>query len=109
MEWAAKPLDEALGKAPDDAAGGPTVERLERTRGRDVFSWFAPLTSQLLDFEPQESDRGRGHSPTSLARLHGLPQVRCRLRGRSDAGVDSKCHQSQILVPGELKSNHPPT
>jgi hypothetical protein len=80
----------------------------EGAKERDVLSWFAQLTGQLLDF----------HQPTSRARRRPLAQPHQPLQGSTaerkldvgfvddpNAGVDSKCHWSQILVPGELKSN----
>ena len=83
----------------------------ERARERDVLSWFAQLTGQLFDFAEE-------HQPVSGARRRPLAQPHQPLQGSTanrkldvgfvddpSAGVDSKCCWSQILVPGELKSN----
>ena len=80
-------------------------------RERDVLNWFAPLTSQLLDFAEE-------HQPASRPRRRPLSQPYQPIQGSTadrkldvgfvddpSAGVDSKCRWSQILVPGELKSN----
>ncbi|PVH98640.1 hypothetical protein DM02DRAFT_681826 [Periconia macrospinosa] len=80
-------------------------------RERDVLSWFAPLTGQLLDFAAE-------NQPASRPRRRPLAQPHQPVQGSTadrkldvgfvddpSAGVDSKCHWSQILVPGELKSN----
>jgi hypothetical protein len=66
---------------------------------------------QLLDFSEE-------HQPTSRARRRSLAQPYQPLQGSTaerkldvgfvddpNAGVDSKCHWSQILVPGEPESN----
>jgi hypothetical protein len=83
----------------------------EGAKEGDVLSWFAPLIDQLLDFEEE-------HLPTSQNRRRPLAQPHRPLQGSTadrkldvgfvddpDAGVDSKCRWSQILIPGELKSN----
>ncbi|KAF1965563.1 hypothetical protein BU23DRAFT_593649 [Bimuria novae-zelandiae CBS 107.79] len=80
-------------------------------RERDVLSWFAPLTGQLLDFAAE-------NQPASRPRRRPLAQPHQPVQGSTadrkldvgfvddpSAGVDSKCHWSQILIPGELKSN----
>ncbi|KAF2690847.1 hypothetical protein K458DRAFT_473916 [Lentithecium fluviatile CBS 122367] len=80
-------------------------------RERDVLSWFARLTGQLLDFAEE-------HQPASRPRRRPLAQPHHPIQGSTadrkldvgfvddpSAGVDSKCHWSQILIPGELKSN----
>ncbi|CAG5181461.1 uncharacterized protein ALTATR162_LOCUS9774 [Alternaria atra] len=78
---------------------------------RDVLSWFASLIDQLLDFAEE-------HMPGSRCRRRPLAQPNRPLQGSAadrkldigfvddpNAGVDSKCRWSQILIPGELKSN----
>ena len=83
----------------------------EKAREKDVLSWFAPMTGQLLDFAEE-------HQPASSVRRRPLAQPHQPLEGSTAerkldvgfvddpyAGVDSKYHWSQILVPGELKSN----
>jgi hypothetical protein len=83
----------------------------EGAQERDVLSWFAQLTGQLSDFSEK-------HQPTSRARRRPLAQPHRPLQGSTterkldvgfvdnpSASVDSMCHWSQILVPGELKSN----
>lgn len=83
----------------------------EGAKERDVLSWFAPLTSQLLDFAAE-------NQPASRPRRRPLAQPHQPVQGSTAdrkldvgfvddprAGVDSKCRWSQILIPGELKSN----
>jgi hypothetical protein len=83
----------------------------EGAKEKDVLSWFATLTDQLLDL-------AEGHRPVSGIRRRPLAQPHQPLQGSTadrkldigfvddpNAGVDSKCRWSQILIPGELKSN----
>jgi hypothetical protein len=83
----------------------------EGAKEKDVLSWFATLTDQLLDL-------AEGHRPVSRVRRRTLVQPHQPLQGSTadrkldigfvddpNAGVDSKCRWSQILIPGELKSN----
>ncbi|PZC89281.1 hypothetical protein A1F95_10409 [Pyrenophora tritici-repentis] len=78
---------------------------------KDVLSWFAPLTDRLLDL-------AEGHRPVSGIRRRPLAQPHQPLLGSTadrkldigfvddpNAGVNSKCRWSHILIPGELKSN----
>ena len=57
---------------------------------RDVLSWFARLTGQLLDFAEEyqpastASTAAAGTAPSAHTRLHRRPQVGCRLRGRPE-------------------------
>ncbi|KAF1935423.1 hypothetical protein EJ02DRAFT_439252 [Clathrospora elynae] len=77
----------------------------------DILSWFARLTDQFLDFI-------KAYQPASGTRRWPLAQPHQPLQGSTatrkldigfvnnpNAGVDSKCRWSQILVPRELKSN----
>jgi hypothetical protein len=83
----------------------------EGAKEKDVLSWFAALTDQLLDLTG-------GHHPVSKLRRRPLAQPHQPLQGATadrkldigfvddpNAGVNSKCRWSQILIPGELKSN----
>lgn len=83
----------------------------EGARERDVLSWFARLTGQLLDFAEEDQ-------PALKTRRRPLAQPHKSLQGSTanrkldvgfvddpSAGVNSKCHWSQVLIPGELKSN----
>jgi hypothetical protein len=83
----------------------------EGAKEKEVLSWFATLTDQLLDL-------AEGHRPVSRVRRRPLAQPHQPLKGSTadrkldigfvdnlDAGVDSKCRWSQILIPGELKTN----
>lgn len=75
------------------------------------MSWFAPLTDQLLNFAEE-------HRPAPRTRRRPLAQPHRPLQGSTadrkldvgfvddpNAVVDSNCRWSQVLVPGELKSN----
>ncbi|KAF2844333.1 hypothetical protein T440DRAFT_460691 [Plenodomus tracheiphilus IPT5] len=83
----------------------------EGAKEKEVLSWFAPLIDRLLDL-------AEGHRPVSGIRRRPLAQPHQPLQGSTadrkldigfvddpNAGVDSKCRWSQILIPGELKSN----
>ncbi|KAF1363108.1 hypothetical protein EJ07DRAFT_163021 [Lizonia empirigonia] len=77
----------------------------------DVLSWFAQLTEQLLEFAKEH------HASPKLRRrivtrphqpLQGSTANRKLDIGFVEdeiASIDSQCHWSRILVPGELKSN----
>jgi hypothetical protein len=75
---------------------------------RDVLSWFAPLTDRLWDL-------AKGYQPVSRTQRRSLVQMHQPLQGCTadrtldigfvddpDAGVGSKCRQSQILIAGLL-------
>jgi hypothetical protein len=77
----------------------------------DVLSWFAPLIDRLFDF-------AEGHRLVPGIRRRPLAQPHQPLQGSTadrkldigfvddpNAGLDSKCRWSHILIPGELKSN----
>jgi hypothetical protein len=83
----------------------------EGAKEKEVLSWFAPLTDRLLDL-------AEGHRPVSRVQRRPLAQPHQPLQGSTadrkldigfvddpNAGVDSKYRWSQILIPGELKSN----
>ena len=83
----------------------------EGAKEKDVLSWFASLIDQLLDIANK-------HLSTPRSPRRPLAQPYQPLQGSTahrkldigfvddaNAGVDSKCRWSQILVPGELKSN----
>ncbi|KAH8748986.1 hypothetical protein F5883DRAFT_508959 [Diaporthe sp. PMI_573] len=81
----------------------------------DVLSWFADLNEKLVAFAEE-------YKPTLLHRRRPLTQSLTQpnkpIQGSTgerkmdigfvsnpDSNKDSRCHWSQILVPGELKSN----
>ncbi|KAF1364330.1 hypothetical protein EJ07DRAFT_162141 [Lizonia empirigonia] len=70
----------------------------ERAKEKDVLSWFAPLVDRLLDLAD-------GHRPPPRVRRRPLAQPFIGFVDDLNAGVDSKCQWSHILIPGELKSN----
>ncbi|KAF1831020.1 hypothetical protein BDW02DRAFT_506215 [Decorospora gaudefroyi] len=83
----------------------------EGAKEKEVLSWVAPLTDRLLDL-------AEGHRPVSRIRRRPLAQPHQPLQGSTadrklyiafvndpNASADSKCRWSQILIPGELKSN----
>ena len=83
----------------------------EGAKEKDVLGWFAPLTDRLLDLAD-------GHRPETRVRRRPLAQPNQPLQGSTadrkldigfvddpNAGVNSKCQWSHILIPGELKSN----
>ena len=78
---------------------------------RDVLKWFGPLTSQLLDFA-KVYQPASGHRRRPLARpnksMKGSTARRKLDVGFVDdptASSETEHHWSQILIPGELKSN----
>ncbi|KAL3587902.1 hypothetical protein FPOAC2_13801 [Fusarium poae] len=79
----------------------------------DVLSWFADFSDKLAAFTGSH-----GSIPTHRHRRRPLAQPNKPIQGSTgerkldvgfvkdtSAGKDSRCHWSQILVPGELKSN----
>jgi hypothetical protein len=83
----------------------------EGAKEKDVLSWFAPLSDRLLDLT-------EGHQPEFRVRRRPLAQPNQPLQGSTadrkldigfvddpNAGENSRCRWSQILIPGELKSN----
>ncbi|OBS17289.1 hypothetical protein FPOA_12205 [Fusarium poae] len=79
----------------------------------DVLSWFADFSDKLATFAGSH-----GSIPTHRHRRRPLAQPNKPIQGSTgerkldvgfvkdtSAGKDSRCHWSQILVPGELKSN----
>ncbi|POS80445.1 hypothetical protein DHEL01_v201144 [Diaporthe helianthi] len=77
----------------------------------DVLSWFADVCEKLATF-------AKGYTPNPTDRRRPVAQPNKPIRGSTGerkldvgfvgdpkAGKDSRCHWSQILVPGELKSN----
>jgi hypothetical protein len=83
----------------------------EGAKEKDVLSWFAPLTDRLLNLAAE-------HQLEFRVRRRPLAQPNQPLQGSTadrkldigfvddpNAGVNSKCQWSHILIPGELKSN----
>ncbi|KAL5406572.1 hypothetical protein PMIN04_012011 [Paraphaeosphaeria minitans] len=83
----------------------------EDPQERDVLGWFAPLIGQLVDFAAQ-------HDPTSRPQRRLLAQPHKPLQGsiaerKMDVGfvdhrhadANARYRWSDILIPGELKSN----
>ncbi|TWU72848.1 hypothetical protein ED733_002636 [Metarhizium rileyi] len=79
----------------------------------DVLSWFADFSEKLAIFaEGQKSISTNRHRRRLLAKPNepivgsvGIRKMDVGFVEDSQAGKDSRCHWSQILVPGELKSN----
>jgi len=80
-------------------------------KDRDVLNWFAQLSSGFVDLAEE-------HRSIPKVPRRPLAQPNQPLQGSTagrkldigfvddpNAGEDSKCHWSQIIVPGELKSN----
>ncbi|KAH8733202.1 hypothetical protein GQ44DRAFT_669076 [Phaeosphaeriaceae sp. PMI808] len=84
----------------------------KEAKEKDVLSWFALLIDQLLDL-------AEGYQPVSGVRRRPLVQPYQPLQGSTSdrkldigfvddlntGGANSKYRWSQILIPGELKSN----
>jgi hypothetical protein len=76
----------------------------------DVLGWFADLCEQLAELAGDH--RPKATRPRPLAQPNKPVQGSTAERkldigfvSNSQAGKDSRCHWSQILIPGELKSN----
>jgi hypothetical protein len=83
----------------------------EEAKQDDVLSWFADFTEKLAAFA-ESCNSALAHKRRPLAKpdepIAGSVGKRKMDIGFVDdpkAGKDSRCHWSQILVPGELKSN----
>ena len=77
---------------------------------RNVLNWLAELTGRLSNFGNDHRPAGTQRRPLALPHqpLQGsIAQRKLDIGFVNDpnAGTDSKCDWSQILVPGELKSN----
>ncbi|KAM9873871.1 hypothetical protein VDGL01_12050 [Verticillium dahliae] len=79
----------------------------------DVLSWFADFSEKLATFaEGHKSISTHQHRRRPLAKPNepidgsvGKRKMDVGFVNDPQAGKDSRCHWSQILVPGELKSN----
>ncbi|OBS15090.1 hypothetical protein FPOA_14101 [Fusarium poae] len=79
----------------------------------DVLSWFADFSEKLTTFaDGQKSISTHQHRRRPLAKPNepidgsvGKRKIDVGFVNDPQAGKDSRCHWSQILVPGELKSN----
>ncbi|KAF5962908.1 hypothetical protein FBULB1_13735 [Fusarium bulbicola] len=60
----------------------------------DVLSWFADFSDKLTTFPNKPIKGSTGERKLDIGFVKD-----------AEAGKDSRCHWSQILVPGELKSN----
>ena len=83
----------------------------EEAKEDDVLSWFADFTEKLAAFAESDSS-APAHKRRPLARPDkpiagsvGKRKMDIGFVDDPNAGKDSKYHWSQILVPGELKSN----
>ena len=76
----------------------------------DVLDWFADLCGQLAEFAGDHRPKATRRRPLAQPNkpVQGSTAERKLDIGfvsNSQAGKDSRCHWSQILIPGELKSN----
>ncbi|KAJ6114174.1 hypothetical protein N7512_007619 [Penicillium capsulatum] len=83
----------------------------EKANQEDVLSWFADLGEKLATFSA-DHNRAMTHFRRPLAQPNKPVQGSTAERkldigfaNDSNAGKDTRCQWSQILVPGELKSN----
>ncbi|KAG5746976.1 hypothetical protein H9Q70_010347 [Fusarium xylarioides] len=82
-------------------------------RQDDVLSWFADFSERLMTFAAgRQSNPINRHQRRPLAKPNepidgsvGKRKMDIGFMKDPQAGKDSRCHWSQILVPGELKSN----
>ncbi|KAK4131339.1 hypothetical protein BT67DRAFT_458094 [Trichocladium antarcticum] len=77
----------------------------------DVLSWFAGLCEKLSAFAAQHGSnpahrrRPLAQPNKSIEGSTGERKLDVGFVNDTKAGKDSRCHWSQVLVPGELKSN----
>ncbi|KAM0347575.1 hypothetical protein ACHAP4_011296 [Fusarium culmorum] len=79
----------------------------------DVLGWFADFSEKLTTFaDGQKSVSTHQHRRRPLAKPNepidgsvGKRKMDVGFVNNPQAGKDSRCHWSQVLVPGELKSN----
>ncbi|KAK4095936.1 hypothetical protein N658DRAFT_519472 [Parathielavia hyrcaniae] len=83
----------------------------EEAKQDDVLSWFADFTEKLAAFAescnsaPAHKRRPLAKPDQPIAGSVGKRKMDIGFVDDPSAGKDSRCHWSQILVPGELKSN----
>jgi hypothetical protein len=83
----------------------------EEAKQDDVLSWFAGFTEKLAAFAescnsaPPHKRRPLAKPNEPIAGSVGKRKMDIGFVDDPKAGKDSRCHWSQILVPGELKSN----
>ncbi|KAH8744073.1 hypothetical protein F5883DRAFT_30549 [Diaporthe sp. PMI_573] len=83
----------------------------EEAKQDDVLSWFADFSEKLAAFaERYESTPTRRRRPLAkpdkpIDGSVGKRKMDVGFVDDPSAGKDSRCHWSQILIPGELKSN----
>ena len=76
-----------------------------------VLAWFAELSDKLAAFAEEQklapTDRRRPLAQPNqpIQGSTGERKLDIGFVNNPDAGKDSRCHWSQILVPGELKNN----
>lgn len=81
----------------------------EKANQDDVLDWFADLCGQLAEFAgdhgPKATRRPLAQANKPVEGSTAERKLDIGFVSNSQAGKDSRCHWSQILVPGELKSN----
>lgn len=76
----------------------------------DVLNWFTDVTARLAAFAegynpPQTRRRSLAQRNKPIQGSTGERKMDIGFVSDPKAGKDSRCHWSQILIPGELKSN----
>lgn len=76
----------------------------------DVLNWFADVTEKLAAFagnydSPQTRRRPLSQPNKPIQGSTGERKIDIGFVSDPKAGKDTRCHWSQILIPGELKSN----
>ncbi|SPQ24624.1 97c9ee06-2340-46e8-9cfe-007cd5817b15 [Thermothielavioides terrestris] len=83
----------------------------EGAKQDDVLSWFADFTEKLAEFTksydsaPERKRRPLAKPNESITGSVAQRKIDVGFVDDPKAGKNSRCHWSQILVPGELKSN----
>ncbi|KAL2257850.1 hypothetical protein VTK26DRAFT_9081 [Humicola hyalothermophila] len=83
----------------------------EEAKQDDVLSWFADFTEKLASFAesydsvPAYKRRPPAKPNEPIAGFVGKPKMDIGFVDDPSAGKNSRCDWTQILVPGELKSN----
>jgi hypothetical protein len=111
LETASKTFFEHCLEGSNPLFGDGWMSWPEEAKQDDVLSWFADFTEKLAAFAescnsaPTHKRRTLAKPDEPIAGSVGKRKMDIGFVDDPKAGKDSRCHWSQILVPGELKSN----
>jgi hypothetical protein len=111
LETASKTFFEGCLEGSNPLFGNGWRDWPEEAKQDDVLSWFADLTEKLTAFAesynsaPVHTRRPLAKPDEPIAGSVGKRKMDIGFVDDPSAGKDSRCDWTQILVPGELKSN----